>query len=214
MKKHISNHLRMVTIVMGITLASSAVAHDDNKGSKANDLLCVAIEGADSAHQSALAVLRVEKNGQAQGALCYLDSLQDTELADCLLVDGVVLQAPGSAKAVYVGLDGTGTDEVGLLQTHGSATFKPDEETGKGAAVKSTVKETILPLRRIYTGLGNAYQGACRYDRQAKLIRVTPGRLLQAGVGPIISYANLGMSAGYGITGRPINLPQQFISPM
>ena len=177
MKKHISNHLRMATIVMGITLASSAVAsavaHEDNKGSKANDLLCVAIEGVES-NKSALAVLRVEKNGQARGALCYLASLQDTELADCLLVDGVVLQAPGSAKAVYVGLDGTGTDVVGLLQTHGSATFKPDEETGKGAAVKSTVKETILPLRRIYTGLGNAYQGACRYDQQTKSIVTSP----------------------------------------
>ena len=178
MKKNISNHLRMATIVMGITLASSAVAHDDNKGSKANDLLCVAIEGVDD-NNSALAVLRVEKDGQARGALCFLDSLQDPELANCLLVDGVVVQAPGSTKAVYVGLDGTGTDQVGLLQTHGSATFKPDEETGKGAAVKSTVKEPILPLRRIYTGLGNAYQSACRYDQHNNAI--LPGQFHASG---------------------------------
>jgi hypothetical protein len=36
MKKHISNHLRMATIVMGITLATSAMASEDHKDSKAN----------------------------------------------------------------------------------------------------------------------------------------------------------------------------------
>ena len=173
MKKHISNHLRMVTIVMGITLASSAVAHDDNKGSKANDLLCVAIEGADSAHQSALAVLRVEKNGQARGALCYLDSLQVTDLEDGHLVGGRVLFAPRAAKASFVGLVGTGIDKDNLIQNDVAVRFKPNNETGLGAATEFTVMAPTLTPTLNVTGVGKAYQGACRYDLQFKGVVMT-----------------------------------------
>lgn len=136
-----------------------------------NDLLCVAIEGADSQHKSALAVLRVKKNGQTQGVLCYLASLQDTELADCHLVAGRVLTAPVAAKASYMGLVGTGIDKDQLIQNDVAVTFLPAEETGKGAAIEFTVSPPGHQPTPNDTGVGKAYQGACKYDPQAKMVK-------------------------------------------
>lgn len=162
MKKHISNHLRMATIVMGITLATSAMASEDHKDSKANDLLCVAIEGVED-HKSALAVLRVEKNGQAQGALCYLSSLYVTELADCHLVAGRVLTASGVVKSSYVGLVGTGIDNNKLTQNDVAVKFEAGAAIGTGSAAQFAVADAAGPLTN-NTGVGSAVQSRCKYD--------------------------------------------------
>ena len=65
----ISKHLSLATIVMGMTLATSAMAVEVHKDSKANDLLCVTVNGGTT---DALAVLRVEDDGQTQGLLATL----------------------------------------------------------------------------------------------------------------------------------------------
>ena len=127
------------------------------------DLLCVAIEGADSKHKSALAVLRVEKNGQAQGALCYLSSLLDPELADCHLVAGRVLTAPGAAKASYVGLVGTGIDKDELTQNDLAVKFDATADPGIGSAAQFAVADAARSLTN-NTGVGSAVQSRCKYD--------------------------------------------------
>ena len=165
MTKHIRNNLRLVALAMGITLATSAGAqqaanHDES--SKANDLLCVAIEGM-APLKSALAVLRVEKNGQAQGALCYLSSLYVTELADCHLVAGRVLTAPGAVKSSYVGLVGTGIDNNELTQNDVAVKFEAVDGTGTGSAAQFAVAVPAAILTN-NTGVGSAVQSRCKYD--------------------------------------------------
>ena len=162
MTKHIIKHLRLATMVMGMTLATSAMAVEVHKDSKIDDLLCVAIEGA-SEHKSALAVLRVEKNGQAQGALCYLSSLDATELADCHLVAGRVLTAPGVVKASYVGLVGTGIDNGELTQNDVAVKFEAVAAIGTGSAAQFAVADAAGPLTN-NTGVGSAVQSRCKYD--------------------------------------------------
>ena len=166
MKKPIIKHLCMTTMIMGMTLATTAMASGHKESSK-NDLLCIAIEGVDD-NKSALAVLRVQKDGQAQGALCYLDTLQVADLEDCHLVGGRVLFAPRAAKASFVGLVGTGIDKDNLIQNDVAVRFKPNNETGLGAASEFTVMAPTLTPTLNVTGVGKAYQGACRYDLQTK----------------------------------------------
>ena len=165
MTKHIRNNLRLVALAMGITLATSAGAqqaanHDES--SKANDLLCVAIEGM-APLKSALAVLRVEKNGQAQGALCYTVSLTNPDLEDCHLVAGRVLTAPGVVKASYVGLVGTGIDNGELTQNDVAVKFEAVAAIGTGSAAQFAVADAAGPLTN-NTGVGSAVQSRCKYD--------------------------------------------------
>ena len=147
-----------------------------------NDLLCIAIEGVDD-NKSALAVLRVQKDGQAQGALCYLDTLQVADLEDCHAVAGRVLTAPRAAKASFVGLVGTGIDKDNLIQNDVAVRFKPNNETGLGAATEFTVMAPTLTPTLTVTGVGKAYQGACRYDPRAKVIMPAQELQLHAMIG-------------------------------
>ena len=175
MKQQLIKHLRLATMVMGITLATSAGAQQDAKheeSSKANDLLCVAIEGVED-HKSALAVLRVEKNGQAQGALCYLDSLDVAELADCHLVAGRVLKAPGAVNASYVGLVGTGIDNGELTQNDVAVKFEAVDGTGTGSAAQFAVAVPAAILTN-NTGVGSAVQSRCRYDPVLAELKMQP----------------------------------------
>jgi hypothetical protein len=164
MKKPIIKHLCMTTMIMGMTLATTAMASGHKESSK-NGLLCVTIEGT-APLKSALAVLRVEKNGQAQGALCYLGSLLDNELGDCHVVDGRVLKVPGAVSASYVGLVGTGIDNDLLIQNDVSISFASDSIIGKGSAAQFHVANPVHDVLND-TGVTNAYQGVCTLDSQS-----------------------------------------------
>ena len=152
-------------MAIGIALANSAgaieISHPE-KISKTNDLLCVAIEGQ-APLKSALTVLQVDNNGQAQGALCYVGSLLDTELGDCHLVDGRVLKAPSAVSASYVGLIGTGIDNDELVQNDVAIKFEAGADTGKGSAAEFVVATPEHDVVN-YTGLTKAFQAACTLE--------------------------------------------------
>ena len=163
---------KLLLLVGAGLVATSAMAVDVNKDNKIDDLLCVAIEGT-APLKSALAVLRVEKNGQAQGALCYLDSLDVAELADCHLVAGRVLTAPGVVKASYVGLVGTGIDNNELTQNDVAVKFEAVDGTGTGSAAQFAVAVPAAILTN-NTGVGSAVQSRCRYDPVLAELKMPP----------------------------------------
>lgn len=174
---------KLLLLVGAGLVATSAMAVDVNKDNKIDDLLCVAIEGT-APLKSALAVLRVEKNGQAQGALCYLDSLDVAELADCHLVAGRVLTAPGVVKASYVGLVGTGIDNGELTQNDVAVKFEAVDGTGTGSAAQFAVAVPAAILTN-NTGVGSAVQSRCRYDPVLAELKMPPRSVVAPkGAGP------------------------------
>ena len=145
MTKQLIKHLRLATMVMGMTLATSAMAVEVHKDSKANDLLCVTVNGGTT---DALAVLRVEDDGQTQGLLCYLELGQVMPLDNCHVVAGRVYQATTGARNISaVGLIGTGLDEIhGLTQTNFAMQVPSNQTTGQGSAATVSVTENFSPL--------------------------------------------------------------------
>ena len=165
MKKHISNHLRMATIVMGITLATSAMAREDHKDSKANDLLCVTLNDVDNV--DALAILQVEKNGLAHGVVCYLDlDSVDDAIDNCNLVTGQALKShDGSPRYLDISLIGSGLDakvlNADLTQTNAHINFAQGEAVGYGVAATKTSASWGVPMQGNLAH-GDAQQSACR----------------------------------------------------
>ena len=145
MTKQLIKHLRLATMVMGMTLATSAMAVEVHKDSKANDLLCVTVNGGTT---DALAVLRVEDDGQTQGLLCYLELGQVMPLDNCHVVAGRVYQATTGARNISaVGLIGTGLDEIhGLTQTNFAMQVPSNQTTGQGSAATVSVTEGFSSL--------------------------------------------------------------------
>ena len=111
-------------------------------------------------------------------------------MIELIPVAGRVLATPGAGKARFVGLVGTGIDNEDLIQNDVAVRFRPNNETGKGAATEFTVKAPYLAPTSNFTGVGKAYQGGCRYDRQAQ--RIVLHQLLQAQLG----YSN-GLAIGH-----------------
>lgn len=206
MKKNISNNLRIATMAIGIALANSAgaieISHPE-KISKTNDLLCVAIEGQ-APLKSALTVLQVDNNGQAQGALCYVGSLLDTELGDCHLVDGRVLKAPSAVSASYVGLIGTGIDNDELVQNDVAIKFETGADIGKGSAAEFVVAAPEHDVVN-YTGLTKAFQAACTLETpSAQLTRPAPSSSV-----PTTLVVNFPMNSSIGGSRFTLNLAQK-----
>lgn len=145
MKQQLNKHLRLATMVMGMTLATTVMADNNQKDSKANDLLCVTVDGGTT---DALAVLRVDDNGQTQGLLCYLELDQVKPLDNCHVVAGRVYQATTGARNISAaGLIGTGLDEIhGLTQTNFAMQVPPNQTTGQGSAATVSVAENFSPL--------------------------------------------------------------------
>ena len=145
MKQQLNKHLRLATMVMGMTLATTVMADNNQKDSKANDLLCVTVDGGTT---DALAVLRVEDDGQTQGLLCYLDLGHVEPLDNCHVVAGRVYQATTGARNISAaGLIGTGLDEIhGLTQTNFAMQVPSNQTTGQGSAATVSVTENFSPL--------------------------------------------------------------------
>lgn len=104
----ISKHLRLATIVMGMTLATSVGAVEKQvalaESGKANDLFCVFLHDDDAA---VLAIIKAENNGLARGILCSIDG--DNKFIDhsCTAVTGTATGLSGAGKVALYGSDVT-----------------------------------------------------------------------------------------------------------
>jgi len=170
---------------MGITLATSAMASEDHKDSKANDLLCVTLNDVDKV--DALAILQVEKNGLAHGVVCYLDlDSVDDAIDNCNLVTGQALKShDGSPRYLDISLIGSGLDakvlNADLTQTNAHINFAQGEAVGYGVA--ATLTAPAAALRYLNWAHGDAQQSACRVFKtpgapQASL-RIRPATTLR-----------------------------------
>ena len=133
MKKNINNYLRITTMVMSITLSASAMAREEHKDGKTSNLLCVSLDGAFK--EDAIAIMRVENNGQAHGIICLLDLEAKDAIENCNFVTGQALSESNIIpKFLDISVNGTSHSKSPrhLVQTDAAFTFTQDEPIGEG----------------------------------------------------------------------------------
>ena len=133
MQRQLNKNIRIASLVMGLTLSATV---------SAKNLLCLTLDGTGA--NDAIAILSINKLGDARGALCYMDLASTTTLEKCHVVTGT---ATGK-NPVRIGVQGVdladgygGTlsakssgSTVGLNATTGAFTYTPTStESSKGA---------------------------------------------------------------------------------
>jgi hypothetical protein len=140
MQRQLSKNIRIASLVMGLTLSAMV---------SAKNLLCLTLDGTGA--NDAIAILSINKLGDARGALCYMDLASTTTLEKCHVVTGT---ATGK-NPVRIGVQG-----VDLADGHGGTL---------GA------KSTPQPLSAGFSGTQlQSTQGAFTYTR-------TPGSTESSG---------------------------------
>ena len=99
MQRQLNKNIGIASLVMGLTLSTTV---------SAKNLLCVRVD--ETGANDAIAILSVNKLGDARGALCYLDLESTTTLEKCHVVTGT---ATGK-NPVRIGIQG-----VDLADGHG-----------------------------------------------------------------------------------------------
>ena len=145
MTKQLIKHLCMATMVMGITLATSAGAVEKNRlateSGKANDLFCVFLQDDDAA---ALAIIKAENNGLARGFLCHLDGDNKFIEHSCVAVTGTATGYAGNGKVALSGLEAT--SDGFFLVTQAAFTFTGSAQGAIRPIGVVTSQKMTIPL--------------------------------------------------------------------
>lgn len=131
MQRQLNKNIGIASLVMGLTLSTTV---------SAKNLLCVRVDGTGA--NDAIAILSVNKLGDARGALCYLDLASTTTLENCHVVTGT---ATGK-NPVRIGVQGVDlADGHREAVTAKAASQPPTGKGGDGEVNSSTGSFTYTP---------------------------------------------------------------------
>lgn len=125
MQSPLSKKIGIASLVMGLTLSTTA---------SAKNLLCLTLDGTGA--NDAIAILSINKLGDARGALCYMDLASTTTLEKCHVVTGT---ATGK-NPVRIGVQG-----VDLADGHGGTLSAKSSDSTLGAVNAATGAFTYTP---------------------------------------------------------------------
>lgn len=132
MQRQLSKNIGIASLVMGLSLSATV---------SAKNLLCLTVDGTGT--NDAIAILSINKLGDARGALCYMDLASTTTLEKCHVVTGT---ATGK-NPVKIGVEGvdladgnsgtlsamSSSSTLGVNASTGTFTYTPSSTESSGS---------------------------------------------------------------------------------